>query len=84
MRRCWAMSTANAKRGLVLIRRRRSLNGSSQPNTATATDAAGNTALASGALSVTVDTAAPAAPIIAGDTIVNGNKVMLIGTARSQ
>ena len=33
--------------------------------TATATDAAGNTGAASGALSVTIDTVAPAAPTIA-------------------
>ena len=32
---------------------------------------------------MTIDTAAPAAPVIAGDTIVNGNKVMLIGTAEA-
>ena len=51
--------------------------------TATATDAAGNTGAASSAMSVTIDTVAPAAPVIAGDTIVNGNKVMLIGTAEA-
>ena len=51
--------------------------------TATATDAAGNTGAASGALSVTIDTVAPATPVIAGDTIVNGNKVMLTGTAEA-
>ena len=51
--------------------------------TATATDAAGNTGVASTALSVTIDTAAPAAPVITGDTIVNTNEMMLTGTAEA-
>ncbi len=44
--------------------------------TATATDAAGNTSASSGAYPVTVDTAAPAAPVISGisdDTGANGS-----------
>ena len=60
--------------------------------TATATDAAGNTGAASGALSVTIDTAAPAAPTIAsfttdsgtvGDGITNDNTLTLSGTAEA-
>ena len=60
--------------------------------TATATDAAGNTSAASAALSVTVDTAAPAAPAIAsfstdsgtaGDGITNDNTLTLTGTAEA-
>src|SRR5262249_26650286 len=49
--------------------------------TATATDAAGNTSLASAALSVTIDTIAPNTPVIVSDAIVNTNEVMLNGTA---
>ena len=60
--------------------------------TATATDAAGNTGVASAALSVTIDTAAPAAPTIAsfttdsgtvGDGITNDNTLTLSGTAEA-
>src|SRR4029078_6731119 len=60
--------------------------------TATATDAAGNTGVASSALTVTVDTAAPAAPTIAsfstdsgtaGDGITNDNTLTLTGTAEA-
>ena len=51
--------------------------------TATATDAAGNTGAASSALNVTIDTTAPAAPVITGDTIVNTNEMMLTGTAEA-
>ena len=60
--------------------------------TATATDAAGNTGVASAALSVTVDTTAPVAPSIAsfstdtgtlGDGITNVNVVTLTGTAEA-
>src|SRR6185312_15206379 len=50
----------------------------------TATDTvSGVTSAASGALNVTVDTAAPAAPVITGDTIVNTNRVQLTGTAEA-
>ena len=58
--------------------------------TATATDAAGNTGIASAALVVTVDTTAPTAPAIAafstdsgtvGDGITNDNTLTLTGTA---
>ena len=60
--------------------------------TATATDAAGNTGAASAALSVTIDTTAPAAPTIAsfstdsgtvGDGITNDNTLTLTGTAEA-
>ena len=60
--------------------------------TATATDAAGNTGVASAALSVTVDTTAPVAPSIAsfstdsgtvGDGITNDNTLTLTGTAEA-
>ncbi len=60
--------------------------------TATATDAAGNTGVASAALSVTIDTTAPVAPSIAsfstdsgtvGDDITNDNTLTLTGTAEA-
>src|SRR6185437_484274 len=60
--------------------------------TATDTDAAGNTSVASAALSVTIDTSAPAAPAIAsfstdsgvvGDHITNDNSLTLTGTAEA-
>jgi hypothetical protein len=58
--------------------------------TATAQDAAGNTGAASGPLSVTIDTTAPAAPMItgfsadtgtAGDRITSDNTLSVVGTA---
>ena len=60
--------------------------------TATATDAAGNTGVASSALSVTIDTTAPVAPSITsfspdsgvvGDHITNVNTLTLTGTAEA-
>ena len=60
--------------------------------TATATDAAGNTSVASSALGVTIDTTAPVAPSIAsfstdsgtvGDDITNDNTLTLTGTAEA-
>src|SRR5262249_52321588 len=60
--------------------------------TATATDAAGNTGAASSALSVTIDTAAPVAPVItssrtatdpAGDGVTNDNTLTVTGTAEA-
>ncbi len=51
--------------------------------TATATDAASNTSTASAALSVTIDTTAPVAPVISSDVIVNTNEVALTGTAEA-
>ena len=51
--------------------------------TATATDVAANTSAASAALAVTIDTAAPNAPVIASDAIVNTDEVMLTGTAEA-
>ena len=60
--------------------------------TATATDAAGNTGVASAALAVTIDTTAPVAPSITsfstdsgtvGDGITNDNTLTLTGTAEA-
>ena len=60
--------------------------------TANATDAAGNTGVASAALSVTIDTAAPAVPTITsfstgygtvGDGVTNANVLTLTGTAEA-
>ena len=60
--------------------------------TATATDAAGNTGVASAALAVTIDTTAPVAPSITsfspdsgtvGDGITNANVLTLTGTAEA-
>ena len=51
--------------------------------TATATDAAGNTGVASAALSVTVDTVAPTVPLITSDVVVNTNQIALTGTAEA-
>src|SRR6185369_16745980 len=60
--------------------------------TATATDVAGNTGVASSALNVTIDSTAPAAPSIAsfssdsgtvGDNITNDNTLTLTGTAEA-
>ncbi|MCP4304289.1 MAG: tandem-95 repeat protein [bacterium] len=48
--------------------------------TATATDAAGNTGVASSALDVIIDTTVPNAPVIT-DSVANGNTVALTGTA---
>ena len=50
--------------------------------TVTSTDLAGNTGTAT-AFAVTIDTTAPNAPVITGDTVVNSNEVMLIGTAEA-
>jgi hypothetical protein len=51
--------------------------------TATATDAAGNTSVASSALSVTIDTIAPSAPVIATDVVNANDTVSLTGTAEA-
>ena len=60
--------------------------------TATASDAAANTSAASAALTVTIDTVAPAAPVITlftpdtgtvGDGITNANTLALTGTAEA-
>jgi hypothetical protein len=51
--------------------------------TAKVTDASGNTSSASAALAVKVDTTAPAVPVALNDTIVNGNQVLLNGTAEA-
>ena len=61
--------------------------------TATATDAAGNTGVASSALNVTIDTTAPTTPTITsfstdsgvvGDGITNDNALTLAGTAEAE
>jgi hypothetical protein len=50
----------------------------------TATDTvSGTTSAASSALSVTVDTAIPAAPTLVSDTVVNTDQVLLSGTAQA-
>ena len=58
------------------------LNDAKHMLTAKVTDASGQTA-ASSLLTVTVDTAAPNAPVEASDSIVNGNQVQLTGTAEA-
>ena len=50
--------------------------------TAKAMDAAGNVSVASTAMAVTVDTVAPAAPVIAND-LVNGSNVTFTGSAEA-
>ena len=66
------------------------LNDATHSITARASDAAGNTSAASTALTVTIDTVAPGAPVIAafstdsgtvGDHITNDNTLTLTGTA---
>ena len=51
--------------------------------TATATSSSGQTSAASGAVTVTVDTVAPTAPVLSGNAIVNTNQVKLSGTAEA-
>jgi serralysin len=51
--------------------------------TALDTDAAGNISLLSTTLAVTVDTVAPSAPVIAGETVVNTHEITLVGTAEA-
>ena len=51
--------------------------------TAIATDAAGNSSVASSALAATIDTIAPNVPIITSDATVNSNEVLLTGTAEA-
>ena len=84
-------ATANGSGRLELHHRQRLPNGA-HSLTATATDAAGNTGAASAALSVTIDTTAPAAPRITsfstdsgvvGDGITNDNTLTLTGTAEA-
>ena len=50
--------------------------------TVTSTDAAGNVSAVS-TLNVTIDTVAPNAPVITGNSIVNTNQVQLTGTAEA-
>ncbi len=57
------------------------LSNGSHGFTAQAVDVAGNVSAASAILTVTVDTVAPPAPIIASDTINGDNSVTLSGTA---
>jgi hypothetical protein len=49
--------------------------------TATETNSSSQTSIASAPLSVTVDTQAPAAPVVASDSLVNTNQAQLSGTA---
>ncbi|WP_430649563.1 Ig-like domain-containing protein [Bradyrhizobium murdochi] len=51
--------------------------------TATATNSSGQTSAASGAVTVTVDTVAPTAPVLSSNAIVNTNQVKLSGTAEA-
>ncbi|OCK57070.1 Ig-like domain-containing protein, partial [Bradyrhizobium sp. LMTR 3] len=51
--------------------------------TATATTSSGQTSAASGAVTVTVDTVAPTAPVLSSNAIVNTNQVKLSGTAEA-
>ena len=51
--------------------------------TATDTTSSGQTSAASAALTVTVDTVAPAAPILVSDSVVNTGQVLLSGTAEA-
>ena len=51
--------------------------------TATATDAAGNTGVASNALAVTVDTTAPIVPVITSNTTDSTKTIALAGTAEA-
>ena len=50
--------------------------------TVTSTDAAGNVSAAA-TLNVTIDTVAPNAPVITGNSIVNANQLQLTGTAEA-
>ncbi|MFG3595137.1 Ig-like domain-containing protein [Bradyrhizobium sp. RDI18] len=49
--------------------------------TATATNSSGQTSAASAAVTMTVDTVAPTAPVLSSNSIVNANQVKLSGTA---
>ncbi|WP_245319772.1 Ig-like domain-containing protein, partial [Bradyrhizobium sp. LMTR 3] len=51
--------------------------------TATATNSSGQTSAKSGAVTVTVDTVAPTAPVLSSNAIVNANQVKLSGTAEA-
>ncbi|MDE5452818.1 hypothetical protein GWE18_08050 [Bradyrhizobium sp. CSA112] len=51
--------------------------------TATATSPSGQTSAKSGAVTVTVDTAAPTTPVLSTNAIVNTNQVKLSGTAEA-
>ena len=59
------------------------LNNAKHVLTATATNSSGQTSAASGAVSVTVDTVAPTAPVLSSNSIVNTNQVKLSGTAEA-
>ncbi|WP_213739100.1 Ig-like domain-containing protein [Bradyrhizobium sp. dw_411] len=51
--------------------------------TATAVNSSGQSSAASSALTVTIDTHAPAAPVLVSDSVVNTNHVLLSGTAEA-
>ena len=59
------------------------LNNAKHVLTATATNSSGQTSAASGAVTVTVDTVAPTAPVLSSNSIVNTNQVKLSGTAEA-
>ncbi|WP_245331925.1 Ig-like domain-containing protein, partial [Bradyrhizobium sp. NAS80.1] len=65
----WALTTSKLSDGVHNL-------------TATAT-VSGQTSAASSAFSITVDTHAPTAPVLASDSIVNTNHVLLSGTAEA-
>ena len=90
VRRCWAARWRTAAgRGAIPLA---ALANGAHSLTATATDVAGNTGVASAALAVTIDTAAPVAPSITsfstdsgtvGDGITNDATLTLTGTAEA-
>ena len=90
VRRCSAAPTANGSGAWSYTTA--ALSNGAHSLTATATDAAGNTGVASTALAVTIDTTAPVAPSITsfstdsgvvGDHITNDNTLTLTGTAEA-
>ncbi|MGY4508851.1 Ig-like domain-containing protein [Bradyrhizobium sp. USDA 3650] len=72
--------TANSSGAWTLTTAALSDGGHSLMATATTS---GGTSVASTALAVTIDTHAPGVPFEAGDSIVNGNQVVLTGTAEA-
>ena len=88
--RCLGSATANGSGAWSFTTA--ALTNGAHSLTATATDVAGNTGVASGALSVTIDTTAPATPTIAsfsidsgtvGDGITNDQTLTLTGAAEA-
>ena len=90
VRRCLGSAVANGSGAWSFTTG--TLSNAAHSFTATATDAAGNTGVASAALAVTIDTTAPVAPSITafstdsgvvGDGITNDNTLTLTGTAEA-